>query len=131
MLYRTRAYMLRQVDTEDGTQYFIDFKDGQGVLHELNVSYDFFMAFRRLELDNRKLENWDYRHREFNEVWDETLNRRALRLPKNVDDLIIEEDSTRQSMLYQKSRSGIFCSITNTITLIMRLGKWNIADRRR
>lgn len=55
MLYRTRAYMLRQVVTEDGTQYFIDFKDGQGVFHELNVPYDFFMAFRRLELDNRKL----------------------------------------------------------------------------
>ena len=92
MLYRTRAYMLRQIITEDGTQYFIDFKDGQGVFHELNVSYDFFMAFRRLELDNRKLENWDYRHREFNEVWGETLNRRALRLPKNVDKLIIEEE---------------------------------------
>lgn len=42
MLYRTRAYMLRQIITEDGTQYFIDFKDGQGVFHELNVSYDFF-----------------------------------------------------------------------------------------
>lgn len=99
MLYRTRAYMLRQVVTEDGTQYFIDFKDGQGVFHELNVSYDFFMAFRRLELDNRKLENWDYRHREFNEVWDETLNRRALKLPKSVDELIIEEEQAE--LLYK------------------------------
>ncbi|RKI37356.1 sigma-70 family RNA polymerase sigma factor [bacterium D16-51] len=99
MLYRTRAYMLRQVITEDGTQYFIGFKDGQGVFHELNVPYDFFMAFRRLELDNRKLENWDYRHREFNEVYEETLNRRALRLPKNVDELIIEEEQTE--LLYK------------------------------
>lgn len=99
MLYRTRAYILRQTITEDGTQYFIDFKDGQGVFHELNVSYEFYMAFRRLELDNRKLENWDWRHREFNEVWDETLNRRALRLPKNVDELIIEEEQTE--LLYK------------------------------
>ena len=99
MLYRTRAYMLREVVTEDGTQYFIDFKDGQGVLHEVNVSYDFFMAFRRLELDNRKLENWDYRHREFNEVWNETLNRRALKLPKSVDELIIEEEQAE--LLYK------------------------------
>lgn len=99
MLYRTRAYMLRQVITEDGTQYFIDFKDGQGVFHELNVSYEFYMAFRRLELDNRKLENWDWRHREFSEVWDETLNRRVLRLPKNVDELIIEEEQTE--LLYK------------------------------
>lgn len=50
------------------------------------------MAFRRLELDNRKLENWDWRHREFSEIYDETLNRRALRLPKDVDELIIEEE---------------------------------------
>ena len=99
MLYRTRAYMLRKVITEDGTQYFIGFKDGQGVFHELNVPHDFFMAFRRLELDNRKLENWDCRHREFNEVYEETLNRRALRLPKNVDELIIEEEQTE--LLYK------------------------------
>lgn len=69
------------------------------MFHELNVPYDFFMAFRRLELDNRKLENWDYRHREFNEVYEETLNRRALRLPKNVDELIIEEEQTE--LLYK------------------------------
>lgn len=57
------------------------------------------MAFRRLELNNRKLENWDYRHREFNEVWEETLNRRALRLPKSVDELIIEEEQAE--LLYK------------------------------
>ena len=58
----------------------------------MNVSYDFYMAFRRLELDNRRLENWDWRHREFSEIYDETLNRRALRLPKAIDELIIEEE---------------------------------------
>ena len=117
MLYRTRAYMLQQVVTEEGTQCFIDFKDGQGVFHELNVPYDFFMAFRRLELDNRKLENWDYRHREFNEVYEETLNRRNC--------------SIRQSRLCQKYRSGVSCSITNMTAIFMRLGKWNIVRRRR
>ena len=57
------------------------------------------MAFRRLELDNRRLENWDWRHREFSEVRDETLNRRALRLPKAVDEFIIEEE--RAELLYK------------------------------
>ena len=92
MWYRRRTYILREEVTEDGTRYFISFKDGQGISYELNVSYDFYMAFRRLELDNRKLENWDWRHREFSEIYDETLNRRALRLPKAVDELIIEEE---------------------------------------
>ena len=81
--------MLREEVTENGTRYFISFKDGQGISHELNVSYEFYMAFRRLEL-----ENWDWRHREFSEVRDEALNRRALRLPKAVDELIIEEEQT-------------------------------------
>lgn len=99
MWYRSRTYILREKVTEDGTKYFICFKDGQGIFYELNVSYDFYMAIRRLELDNRKLENWDLRHREFSEIYDETLNRRALRLPKDVDELIIEEEQAE--LLYK------------------------------
>ena len=54
----------------------------------------FFMAFRRLELDERKLENWDYRHKEFSDIMEETLNWRALRLPKSIDERILEEERT-------------------------------------
>ena len=77
MWYRSRTYILREKVTENGTRYFISFKDRQGISYELNVSYDFYMAFRRLELDNQKLENWDWRHREFLEIYDETLNRQS------------------------------------------------------
>ena len=99
MLFRSRTYILREEVTENGTRYFISFKDGQDISHELNVSYDFYMAFRRLELDNRKLENWDWRHREFSEVRDETLNRRALRLPKSLDELLMDKE--RDKLLYR------------------------------
>ena len=104
MWYRSRTYILREEVTENGTRYFIGFKDGQGISYDLNVSYDFYMAFRRLELDNRKLENWDWRHREFSEIYDETLNRRALRLPKDVDELIIEEE---QAELLRKAIAAL------------------------
>lgn len=87
-----RSYWLREVVTEEGTSYHISFRDGQRKIQDLCVSYDFYMAFRRLELDNRKLENWDWRHREFSEIYDETLNRRVLRFPKDVDEFIIEEE---------------------------------------
>lgn len=99
MSYRAKAYTLREEITEDSTKYFISFKDGQGAYHELEVSHAFYMEFRRLELNNRKIQNWDQRHREFNEVWDETLNRRALRLPKSVDEQIIETE--RDELLYR------------------------------
>lgn len=99
MAYRTKAYTLREETDEGGTKYFISFKDGQGDYHELEVSPAFYAEFRRLELDNRKLENWDWRHREFNEVWEETLQRRALRLPKSLDEILL--DAERDGFLYR------------------------------
>lgn len=99
MAYRKRAYTLKEEITEDGTRYSIGFKDGQGDYHELEVSEQFFMEFRQMERRNRNLLQWDERHREFNEVWEETLNRRALRLPKSVDEQIIEAE--RDELLYR------------------------------
>ena len=99
MWYRRKTYILREEVTENGTIYHISFRVGQGKYQELCVPYDFYMAFRRLELDNRRLENWDWRHREFSEIYDETLNRRALSLPKDVDELIIEEEQAE--LLYK------------------------------
>ena len=57
------------------------------------------MAFRRLELDERKLESWYYRHREFSEIMEETLNWRALQLPKSIEEVILEEE--RIELLYK------------------------------
>lgn len=99
MAYRKKAYTQREEVMENNAKYFINFKDGQGAFHELEVSHAFYQAFRRLELDNRKLENWDWRHREFNEVWEETLQRRALRLPKSLDELLL--DAERDELLYR------------------------------
>lgn len=87
-----RSYWLREIVTEGGTSYHISFRDGQGKIQELCVPYDFYMAFRRLELDERKIEGWDYRHREFSEIMEETLNWRALRLPKSIEEVILEEE---------------------------------------
>lgn len=52
MLYRTRAYMLRQVVTEDGTQYFIDFKDGQVRLSILS-KYEQANIYRKRRVNDR------------------------------------------------------------------------------
>ena len=97
MAYRVKAYTLREESTESGTRYFISFKDGQGKSHELEVSEQFFMEFRQMERRNRNLLQWDERHREFNEVWDETLYRRALRVPKSLDERMVEEERNETS----------------------------------
>lgn len=92
MAYGAKTYTLREESTESGTRYFISFKDGQGEHHELEVSEQLFIEFRQLERRNRNLEQWNQRHREFNEVWDETLYRRALRVPKSLDERMIVEE---------------------------------------
>ena len=92
MAYRAKTYTLKEEIAEDGTRYFISFKDGQGEHHELEVSEQLFFEFRQMERRNRNLQQWDERHREFNEVWDETLYRRALRMPKSLDERMIEEE---------------------------------------
>lgn len=92
MAYRVKTYTLREEAVKSGTRYFISFKDGQGGYHELEVSEQFFIEFRQMERRNRNLLQWDERHREFSDVWDEALNRRALRLPKSIQELIIEKE---------------------------------------
>lgn len=99
MAYRKRAYTLKEEITEDGTRYSIGFKDGQGNYHELEVSEQFFMEFRQMERRNRNLLQWDERHREFNEVWEETLNRRARKLPNSIEEQMIEAE--RSELLQQ------------------------------
>lgn len=99
MAYRFKDYTLREESTESGTRYFISFKDGQGELHELEVSEQLFLGFRQMERRDRNLQQWNQRHREFNEVWDETLYRRALRVPKTLDERMIEEE--RNELLYK------------------------------
>ena len=64
-----RSYWLRKVVSEEGMSYHISFRDGQGKIQELCVSYDFFMAFRRLELDERKLEIGTIGTKSFQTSW--------------------------------------------------------------
>ena len=99
MAYGVKAYTLREESTRSGTKYFISFQDGQGEQHELEVSEQLFLGFRQMERKNRNLQQWNQRHREFNEVWDETLYRRALRVPKTLDERMIEKE--RNEMLYK------------------------------
>ena len=137
MAYRVKAYTLREESTESGTRYFISFKDGQGKSHELEVSEQFFMEFRQMERRNRNLLQWDERHREFSEVWDETLNRRALKLPKSIEEQMIEAE--RAELLckavdglpeIQRRKGGVSCSTTSMSSIFTKSPLWSIAPLR-
>ncbi|HHT7827186.1 TPA: sigma-70 family RNA polymerase sigma factor [Streptococcus suis] len=128
MAYKAKAYTLREESTESGIRYFISFKDGQGEHHELEVSEQLFFEFRQMERRNRNLLQWDERHREFSEVWDETLNRRALKLPKSIEEQMIEaeraellckavdrlpEIQRRRFLLYYEYEFNVACPLSD------------------
>lgn len=92
MLFRDKVYTLREVTSPNCTRYFISFKDGQEVFHSIEVSEELYIEFRKLERINRYLQQFNERHNEYSELTEATLNRRALRLPKGVDEIIIEAE---------------------------------------
>ncbi len=59
MAYRDKTYTLREESKESGKRYFISFKDGQRVHHEIEVSEKLFLEFRQMERRNRNLEQWN------------------------------------------------------------------------
>ncbi len=104
MTFMDRVYTLREESCADEvTRYFISFKDSTGAFQNLNVSEELYFTFRQLERKNRNLQQSDQRHREFNEVYDETLNRRARYIPKSVEETIIETE--RSESLYKAINS--------------------------
>ncbi len=130
MAYRVKTYTLREEAAENGTRYFISFKDGQGGNHELEVSEQFFIEFRQMERKNRNLLQSDERHKEFFELSDEALNKRARVTPKGVDELIIEQECsellTVPLPLCQRYKGSDSCSIMSTIIITTKSGHWNI-----
>ena len=129
MAYQAKAYTLREESTESGRRYFISFKDGQGEHHELEVSEKFFFEFRQMERKNRNLQQWNQRHREFNEVWDETLYRRAcLRALMNA---WLRKNGMKRSVrrlgACQRYKGGVSCSTTSMSLISTKSPLWSIA----
>lgn len=74
------------------THYYISFTDSTGEFQDLEVPEKLYIEFRQLERKNRNLQQSDQRHKEHNEVYEETLNRRAVFKPKGVEELIMEAE---------------------------------------
>lgn len=92
MNFREKIYTLREETIGGVSRYFISFKDGQSVSHETEVSHAVYLEFIAFRKKNRNLQGFDERHREYSELTDETLNRRARHTPKSVEDIIVERE---------------------------------------
>ena len=100
-----KVYTLRtEMRSDSKTAYFISFTDGQGEFYDLEVSEAFYIEFRQMERKNRNLQQSDWRHQEASDLWDETLYKRAFRVPKSVEELIFDAE---QRELLRKAISAL------------------------
>ena len=75
--------------TEKEDKQFLSFRDGQGVLRELQITKDLFEVLNRFELDDLSILNeWD-RHIEHFEQTEQSLNRRALFKAESVEETVL------------------------------------------
>lgn len=72
---------------QDG-KYYIAFQDGQSVLHEMEIKKELYDTFNRFELEDLSHLNVVDRHLEQSEVWESTLNVRAVYQPESVEDIV-------------------------------------------
>lgn len=92
MDFANNQYRLYEEHGQYNAKYFISFYDSTGVFQKLEVSRCFYIEFRKLERKSRNLKQSDWRHNEHSELTEQTLHERAMVHPKNVDELIIDDE---------------------------------------
>lgn len=86
--------------TED--KHFLSFRDGQGVLQELQITKELFEVLNRFELDDLSILNeWD-RHIEHFEQTEQSLNRRAFFKTESVEETVL------RNLQYEQLHRAIF-----------------------
>jgi RNA polymerase sigma-70 factor (ECF subfamily) len=90
MLKISNPYTLRLEESEGVTRYFVLFKDGQAIPHEVEVSFTLYQEFDAFRRDEKRQQTSFGRHIEHSELLDGTLYDRAFRKPESVDDIVIK-----------------------------------------
>ena len=72
-------------------KYIVEFIDGTGVIQRLNVSKEIYDSFNEFELKDKSQMNEYDNHIERNEVYEETLYKRANLLTNNLEDELIKK----------------------------------------
>lgn len=83
-------------------KHFLSFRDGQGVLRELQITKELFEVLNRFELDDLSILNeWD-RHIEHFEQTEQSLNRRAFFKAESVEETVL------RNLQYEQLHRAIF-----------------------
>ncbi len=81
---------------EKNGHYYISFKDGQAVSHQVEISKKLYETFDSFELDDLVYLNVVDRHIEQSEIWEPTLNLRAVKKQENTEDVVCRKILTER-----------------------------------
>lgn len=73
---------------ENKQVYTVEFKDNKRVLHKVEISEKVYKAFDKFELEDVSQIHKYQRHIEHSEVYEETLNTKAVDKPLGVDEIV-------------------------------------------
>lgn len=81
---------------ESEGQYFITFRDGEGIVHNLEVNKILYDVFNSFELEDLRYLNVLDRHIEHSETRDSTLYKRAIHKPESIEEVTVNKVLTEQ-----------------------------------
>ncbi|PWJ48107.1 RNA polymerase sigma factor [Faecalicatena contorta] len=76
---------------EKDEHYYISFEDAQGIKHQLEITSNLYKAFNSFELDDLVFLNVVDRHIEQSEIWESTLNIRAIQEADSVEEIVLKK----------------------------------------
>lgn len=94
---------------EDSKTYVVEFVDNMRVIHKVQVSDKIYEAFNEFELEDVSQIHKYQKHIEHNEVYEETLNARAINKPISVEDEV-----------ENKIMTEILKNAINTLSLVQK-----------
>lgn len=86
---------------EDKKTYTVEFVDNKKVMHKIAISVEVYNAFDSFELEDVSQIHKYQRHIEHSEVYEETLNNRAIDKPLGVDEIV------ENKMIYDELKKAI------------------------
>ena len=99
MFDNKNPYTLHAEVIEGIMHYYVSFADDQDIQREIEVSKPVYLEFLRFIRKERNLRRWDERHTEQSELSDETLYKRALNPPKDLEDMVFDSIRSEQLLL--------------------------------
>ena len=94
---------------EENNTYKVSFKDGINIFHEIEVSEKIYEAFDKFELDDISQMHKYERHIEHSEIYENTLNNRAVDKPVSLEQevenkIMVDELKNAINLLKKKKK---------------------------